>query len=308
MTTTTTHTGSVASRTISGLTSPLAADGVTEKFDAKRPHGILGFLASHPIGALACLYLVLVIAASLFPDAFTRFDPTATVPAEKLQPPSLTHWFGTDQLGRDLYTRVVFGGRETIAASLLSLAIAVIGGVTLGLIAGYRGGIVDALFMRGVDVLLSIPYLLLAITIVTAIGFGTIPVAIAIGVGLLPSFARTIRSQVLKVRNRAFIDAARVNGVRPTMIVLRHVLPNSWGPVSVLALLDFGGVIMSVATLSFLGFGAQPPAAEWGSLINAGRSYLITSPWLSLLPGLVVVLTVLSVTVLSDSMRGKEQV
>lgn len=306
--TTTTHAESVASRTVSGLTSPLAADGVTEKIYTKRRHGILSLVASHPIGAAACLYLVLVIAASLFPDAFTRFDPTATAPVEKLQPPSLTHWFGTDQLGRDLYTRVVFGGRETIAASLLSLAIAVIGGVTLGLIAGYRGGIVDALFMRGVDVLLSIPYLLLAITIVTAIGFGTIPVAIAIGVGLLPSFARTIRSQVLKVRSRAFIDAARVNGVRPTMIVLRHVLPNSWGPVSVLALLDFGGVIMSVATLSFLGFGAQPPAAEWGSLINAGRSYLITSPWLSLLPGLVVVLTVLSVTVLSDIMRGKEQV
>ena len=131
--------------------------------------------------------------------------------------------------------------------------------------------------------------------------------ALAIGVGLTPSFVRTTRSQVLRVRERAFIDAARVNGASSFRIMVSHVLPNSSGPVGVLAILNFGGVIMSVATLSFLGFGAQPPAAEWGSLINAGRDYLLTAPWLSLLPGLVVVLCALSMTVIAQIIEERQR-
>ena len=258
-------------------------------------------------GCMAGIYLLFVILASLFPAAFTHHDPTATSPSEKLLAPSALHWFGTDQLGRDVYTRVLYGGRETIVASLLALVIAVVGGLIIGVIAGYAGGWVDAILMRTVDVLLSIPYLLLAITIITAIGFGTIPVALAIGVGLTPSFVRTTRSQVLRVRERAFIDAARVNGASSFRIMVSHVLPNSSGPVGVLAILNFGGVIMSVATLSFLGFGAQPPVAEWGSLINAGRDYLLTAPWLSLLPGLVVVLCALSMTVIAQIIEERQR-
>ncbi|MCH9277277.1 ABC transporter permease [Bifidobacterium amazonense] len=251
------------------------------------------------------IFLAFVAVASAVPQLFTRLDPYKTSPADKLLAPSAQHWFGTDQVGRDLFTRVLYGGRATLLASLISLSIAFVGGLLIGVISGYFGGWIDGLLMRGVDVLLSIPGLLLAITIVTAIGFGTTPVAVAIGIGILPGFARTTRSQVLRVRERSYIEAARVGGVPVTSVIFRHVIPNAIGPVSVLALLDFGSVIMAVATLSFLGFGARPPAAEWGSLINDGRSYLVTSPWVPLLPGLTVVLTVLSITVIAQSLKKR---
>lgn len=268
-----------------------------------RAKSLIALPLRHPATSLAGLVAAAVIIAALFPQLATPVDPTKTTPADKLLAPSAAHWFGTDQLGRDMFARVVYGGRATISASLLSLAIAAIGGLTIGIIAGYAGRAIDAITMRFVDVLLAIPGLMLAITIVTAIGFGTIPVAIAIGIGLIPAFARTTRSQVLSVKERSYVDAARVCGCSPLRIVLTHILPNSVGPVIVLSLLDFGRVIMSVATLSFLGFGAKPPAAEWGTLINDGKNYLLTSPWVPLIPGLAVVATVLSVTILANAFK-----
>ncbi|PLS31690.1 ABC transporter permease [Bifidobacterium margollesii] len=261
------------------------------------------WIRDHVLATICLAYLSVILLAALAPQLIARYDPYATSPQSKLLAPSAQHWFGTDQLGRDLFARVTFGARTTILASLLALAIAAISGLIIGIISGYRGGLTDVLTMRGIDVLLAIPGLLLAITIVTAIGFGTIPVAIAIGIGIMPSFARTTRAQVLRVRERSYVEAARVCGASNARIILTHILPNSFGPVAVLTLLDFGVVIMSVATLSFLGFGAAPPAAEWGSLINDGRSYLITSPWVPLLPGLVVVATVLAVTIVANTLK-----
>ncbi|MGC1331867.1 ABC transporter permease, partial [Pseudomonas sp.] len=153
---------------------------------------------------------------------------------------------------------------------------------------------IDAGIMRLVDVLLALPGLLLALAIVTAIGFGTVPVAVAVGVGIIPGFARTTRAEVLRVKTLPYVEAARLGGASWTRTLLRHVLPNAWGPVAVLATLDFGAAILATAGLSFLGFGAQPPLAEWGTLIANGRQFLITAPWVSLLPGLVVVLVVFS--------------
>ncbi|MBW3080444.1 ABC transporter permease [Bifidobacterium saguinibicoloris] len=270
---------------------------------SERLRSTLSYPLRHPATFLAGVVAALVIVSALLPQLVTPVDPTRTVPADKLLAPGAAHWFGTDQLGRDMFARVVYGGRATISASLLSLAIAALGGLAIGIVAGYAGRAVDAAVMRLVDVLLAIPGLMLAITIVTAIGFGTIPVAIAIGIGMIPAFARTTRSQVLTVKERSYVDAARVCGCSPLRIVLTHILPNSLGPVVVLALLDFGRVIMAVATLSFLGFGAKPPAAEWGTLINDGKNYLLTSPWVPLIPGLVVVATVLSVTVLANAAK-----
>lgn len=268
---------------------------------ASRIQSTLATIGRHPGVALAGIVTVFVAVSVLFPQLIAREDPNKTVPVLKLTAPSAGHIFGTDQLGRDLFARVIYGGRATVAASALSLSIAVIGGLAIGVIAGYVGRAVDAVAMRLVDVLLAIPGLMLAITIVTAIGFGTIPVAIAIGIALIPAFARTTRSQVLSIRERSYVDAARVCGSSPLRIVLTHVLPNSLGPVAVLALLDFGKVIMAVATLSFLGFGAKPPAAEWGTLINEGKNYLLTSPWVPLIPGCAVVATVLATTVLANA-------
>nr|WP_269778724.1 ABC transporter permease [Microlunatus antarcticus] len=211
-----------------------------------------------------------------------------------MTPPGAAHWFGTDELGRDLYTRVVFGSTLTIQAALSAIVIALVAGLGLGVLSGFFGGWVDAVLMRVVDVSLAIPGLLMALAVVTALGFGTLPVAIAVGVGIVPGFARTTRAEVLRVKTLPYIEAARASGATRSRILLHHVLPNAWGPVAVLAVLDFGVAILSVAALSFLGFGAAPPAAEWGTLIARGRDYLVTAPWVSLLPGLFVGLVVLS--------------
>lgn len=202
---------------------------------------------------------------------------------------------------------MVYGSSLTIKATLIALGIAVIAGLTLGVISGFLGGAVDAVTMRGVDVLLAIPSLLLALAIVTALGFGTIPVAVAVGVGIVPGFARATRAEVLRVRTLPYIEAARASGASWLRILLRHVLPNSWGPVAVLAVLDTGVAVIAIASLSFLGFGAAPPAAEWGTLISTGRNYLITAPWVSLLPGLFVAAVVLSLNHISKSLQELER-
>ncbi|TBU84771.1 ABC transporter permease [Phytopseudomonas dryadis] len=246
-----------------------------------------GFMVALFITAFALL-------AALLPQLLTSFDPYATSPADKLTAPNLVHWFGTDELGRDLYTRVVYGSSLSVQAALLAVGIALLGGLGLGVLSGFAGGRIDALIMRFVDVLLALPGLLLALAIVTAIGFGTIPVAIAVGVGIIPGFARTTRAEVLRVKTLPYVEAARLGGASWGRTLLRHILPNAWGPVAVLATLDFGAAILATAGLSFLGFGAAPPAAEWGTLIANGRHFLITAPWVSLLPGLFVVAVVFS--------------
>ncbi len=251
-------------------------------------------LLRRPGFVLAAAFVVLVVVAALAPSLFTTYDPYATAPAARLTPPGAAHWFGTDELGRDLYTRVVFGSTLTIQAALSAIAIALVAGLTLGVLSGFFGGWLDAVLMRVVDVSLAIPGLLMALAVVTALGFGTLPVAIAVGVGIVPGFARTTRAEVLRVKTLPYIEAARAGGATRRRILVRHVLPNAWGPVAVLAVLDLGVAILSVAALSFLGFGAAPPAAEWGTLIARGRDYLVTAPWVSLLPGLFVGLVVIS--------------
>lgn len=251
-------------------------------------------LLRRPGFLVALVFAVFVLVSAVAPALFTGYDPYATAPADKLLPPSPAHLFGTDELGRDLFARVLHGGALTIQATVVAIAIALVGGLALGVVSGYTGGVVDAVIMRVVDVLLAIPGLLLALAIVTAIGFGTLPVALAVGIGILPGFARTTRAEVLRVKTLPYVEAARTGGATRLRVLVRHVLPNSWGPVAVLAVLDLGTAIIAVAALSFLGFGAAPPAAEWGTLISSGRNYLVTSPWLSLLPGLFVGLLVFS--------------
>ncbi len=251
-------------------------------------------VARRPGFVLASAFVAFVIVSALAPGLFTSADPYATAPADKLLPPGPGRLFGTDELGRDLFSRVLHGGALTIQATALAIAIALVGGLLLGVVSGFFGGWVDAVVMRGVDVVLAVPGLLLALAIVTAVGFGTVPVAVAVGVGIVPGFARTTRAEVLRVKTLPYVEAARTGGASWPRVLLRHVLPNSWGPVAVLAVLDFGAAVIAVAALSFLGFGAEPPAAEWGTLISTGRNYLVTSPWLSLLPGLFVGLLVFS--------------
>ena len=245
------------------------------------------------IGVSVAVIAVAVLAAFL-PGLFTSRDPTAAVPAERLRAPDAGHWFGTDELGRDLFSRVVHGAALSLGATLLAVLVAFLVGSALGLLAGSVGGAVDTVVARVIDVMLSIPSLLLALAVVTALGFGSVNVAIAVGFTGIGNFARVMRAEVLKVIEMDYVECASAAGVRRLTIVLRHVLPNASGSVVVLATLEFGTAILSISSLSFLGFGAAPPAAEWGSLVADGRSYLATAWWLTTIPGLVIVAVVLS--------------
>ena len=264
-------------------------------------------LLRRPGFVLAAVLIAFTLLAGLMPWLFSGLDPYATAPAAKLLAPSAAHWFGTDELGRDLYTRVLYGSRLSVEAALLAVGLALVSGLGLGIVCGFIGGRVDAVIMRFIDVMLALPGLLLALAIVTAIGFGTLPVAIAVGVGIIPGFARTTRAEVLRIKTLPYVEAARLGGASWGRTLLRHVLPNAWGPVAVLATLDFGAAILATAGLSFLGFGAEPPAAEWGTLIANGRQFLITAPWVSLLPGLYVVLVVFSLNHMARTFEELER-
>ena len=241
------------------------------------------------------LGVLLVVALwAIFPEIFTHQDPLIGDPLQALQPPSAAHWFGTDHLGRDIYSRTVFGTALTLKATLFSVAIALVIGATIGVIAGYVGGRVDQLFMRVIDVLMAIPNLLLAMAIVTVLGFGTLHIAIAVGLSSIATFARLSRGEVLRSKVNLFVEAAQAGGVSHLTIIRRHIIPHALAPVLSLAALELGFALLSVSALSFLGFGAPPPQPEWGLLVSEGRNYIAAAWWYTSLPGLMIVLAVLA--------------
>jgi peptide/nickel transport system permease protein len=244
--------------------------------------------------AVSVIVLIVALGFAVAPSVFASGDPLRAAPADKLQGPSAAHWFGTDNIGRDVYTRAVHGAGLSLSATLLAVAIALVAGTVLGLLSGAVGGFVDSVLMRLVDVLLSIPALLLALALVTVLGFGTVNVAIAVGVTLIASFARVMRSEVLRVRRSLYVEAAFASGSRWHTVLWNHILRNAYPPVIALAAVQFGMAVLFVSSLSFLGFGAVPPTPEWGSLVSEGRNFLATSWWLTTLPGLVIVVVVLA--------------
>lgn len=250
--------------------------------------------AREPIVVLSCGIVAIVLVMAFFPAIFAIADPFEVSPALRLSPPSVDHWFGTDHLGRDTYSRVVYGTALSLQATIIAVLIALLVGSFLGLVAGFFGGWVDAVTMRLIDVLQAIPSLLLSLTVVAMLGQGTTNIAIAVGLASVASFARLMRSEVLRTRQEVFVEAATASGAKTRTILRRHVLPNSSGSVIALSALEFGQAILAVTALSFLGFGAPPPAPEWGSLMSEGRDYLRTAWWLTTLPGLFVVLVVLA--------------
>ena len=266
----------------------------------------LGDLLRRPGLLVAVVWLAVILAAAFAPSLLAPGDPLVGVPADKLQAPSSEHWFGTDQIGRDLYTRVVHGTHLTLEAALVAVGVGLIVGAAVGLLAGFIGGVFDDIVMRIVDVLLSIPGLLLSLALITALGFGTIKVAIAVGLASVATVSRIMRSEVLRVRSSVYVEAAHAGGSRWWSVLFQHVLPNASGPVVVLAALQLGAAILAVSALSFLGFGAPPPAPEWGALVSGGRDYLRTSWWLTTLPGLTIALTVLAAGRISRALDRHE--
>ncbi|MFF0145931.1 peptide/nickel transport system permease protein [Amycolatopsis sulphurea] len=263
------------------------------------------FVLHQPGLVLSVLLLALVLVAAFAPGLLTSQDPIAGVPAERLQGPSSAHLFGTDETGRDVFSRVVHGAGLSLRATVLAVVVAFLAGSALGLVAGFRGGWLDSLVMRVVDVLQAVPAILLSLALVTALGFGTTNVAIAVGVANLAAFARLMRAEVLRVRSGVFVEAARASGVRWAEVLTRHVLPNALGPVLVLATVTVGTAVLEVSALSFLGFGASPPTPEWGALVAGGRTFLATAWWMTTFPGLAVAAVVLAANRLSRAFDGE---
>jgi peptide/nickel transport system permease protein len=280
---------------------------VKPRIAASRPHrpANIRFFLHRPGLLLSALLTLAVLAAAFVPAIFTSADPLTGVPRDKFQGPSLQHLFGTDQLGRDLFTRVVYGTSLSLKAMLIAVAVGFVIGAIVGLIAGFTGGWLDDVIMRVVDVLLAIPALLLALAFVVAFGFGSVNVAVAVGLASVARFARVTRAEVLRVRTTGYVEAAKAAGVRWYGILGRHVLPNAIGPAIVFATLELGSAILAVSSLSFLGYGAPPPAPEWGSLVSDGRNYLAVAWWLTVLPGLVVALTVLAANRIARALDGE---
>jgi peptide/nickel transport system permease protein len=252
------------------------------------------------VGALIVLGLVLV--AALAP-VIAPFDPYAINVTDRLQPPNATYWFGTDDLGRDQFSRIIYGARTTIQTGVVVILIAASIGTTIGLISGYFGGKVDLIVMRLVDVGLAFPYILLALAIVATLGPSLQNALIAIGLAYTPGWARFVRGNVLAVKNNDYVQAAHAIGARPGQIMRRHVLPNIMPSIIVIASLDFPAAVLSTAALSYIGLGAQPPTAEWGSLLTGARSYIRTAPWLVNFPGLAIFVTMLGFNLLGNALR-----
>lgn len=262
---------------------------------------------SSPATVLSIVVLAIAALWAIAPSVFAPEDPYAGVDVALLAP-SGEHVFGTDAVGRDLFSRVVYGARQSLLGALIAVAVGLVLGTLIGLIAGTQRGWVDTVLMRLVDVLLAIPGILLSLSIIIVTGFGSLQAAFAVGMTSVATFARLARSQVIQIAGADYVEAAYGSGATQAQVLLRHVLPNSLTPVLALAALQFGTAILQLSILGFLGYGAPPPIPEWGLLIAEGRDYMATAWWLILLPGLAIVATVMSANHLSQVIQQEGDV
>ncbi|HET7263706.1 MAG TPA: ABC transporter permease [bacterium] len=257
----------------------------------------------HRLGIAGAVVVAVMLAAAAGAPWWRTQDPLGMQMSQALQPPTAQHWFGTDEFGRDVWSRVVYGTRLSITVGLASMLLATASGVPLGAAAGYIGGAFDALVMRCMDAILAFPGLLLAIGLVAALGLGTVSGIIAIGVVYVPVFARVTRGAVLVRRQEEYVEAARALGQTDAAILRRHVLPNCVAPVLVQATLGFASAIVIDAGLSFLGAGTPPPAPDWGTMLNEAREFMVSAPHVAVFPGLAISLAVLGFNLLGDGLR-----
>lgn len=264
---------------------------------------VLRRLLRHRTGMIGLAGLLFVAAVAMFGPLLVPYDPTAVDVVEKLQPPSAAHWLGTDYLGRDLFSRTVDGAHRSLGTAVVVVAAVITVAVFFGSLAGFVGGIIDAVIMRVVDVKLGLPGLVLALALVGTLGPSLGTLMLALTVAQAPWYIRLIRSMVLRERERPYVLVARVHGARLPSIIWRHILPAVLGQLAVLATLDLGSVVLAVAGLSFLGLGVQPPLAEWGAMLNDGRITFSLHPLLMIVPGTCIFFTVLCANLLGDALR-----
>ncbi|SFG65303.1 peptide/nickel transport system permease protein [Desulfotomaculum arcticum] len=248
---------------------------------------------------IVCILLLTALLAPLL----APYDPVAPDLPSRLQAPSATHFLGTDELGRDILSRIIYGSRISIQVGLLAVGISLIFGTFLGAISGYFGGKLDMAIMRVIDIVMAFPYILLAIAITAMLGPGLNNAMIAIGVVGIPIYARVVRGAVLSVKEMEYIEAAKVSGCGSLRIIMKHVLPNCLAPLIVQATLGIGTAILDAAGLSFLGLGAQPPTPEWGIMLNKGKDVMNIAPWVIMFPGIAILFTVLGFNLLGDGLR-----
>jgi peptide/nickel transport system permease protein len=256
-----------------------------------------------PLNVLALTVIALFALGAVFAPLVAPYDPLSQDLASRLEPPTAAHWLGTDQLGRDILSRLLYGSRISLVIGVVVVGLAGVFGTIVGLVAGYAGGLVDEGLMRLTEVFLAFPPLILAMAIAGALGPSLTNAIIAIAAVTWAVYARLARGQVLSLRRREFVEAARSIGASRTRILLRHLLPNAVAPLLIQASFDMGSAIISAAGLSFIGFGAQPPTPEWGVMISEGRNFISTQPWLSLFPGLSILFAVGAFNLLGDGLR-----
>ncbi len=267
-------------------------------------HQMARLARTQPLGTLALVICLIMVFMAVFAPLVSRYDPFATSAYDRLLAPSATHWFGTDENGRDLYARLVYGARISMYVAFFSIAIGTFIGYLAGIVSGFVGGKIDDYIQRVVDAMLAFPSILLALTVVSVLGAGLDKVIAAIAITLAPRAARVSRGVVLSVKENVYIDAARVIGASSLRIMLRHVLPNTMAPFLVLASVALGGAILTEASLSFLGLGVPPPHPAWGRMLSGASQNLgLLAPWLMIFPGAAIMLLVLAFNLLGDALR-----
>jgi peptide/nickel transport system permease protein len=260
-------------------------------------------LRKSPRTAVGAVVILVIVFAAVFAEQISPYPPNQQNLRARLQPPTAENVLGTDQFGRDVLSRIIYGGRVSMQVGFISVAIALAIGGFMGLLAGFYGGWIDSVVSFFVDVLLALPAFLLALAIVAALGPSLVNVMIAVGVANIPAFARIARGAVLTVTEMDYVNAARAVGSRDLRVMFKHVVPNALSPVIVQVTLSLAGAILAAAGLSFLGLGAQPPTAEWGSMLNAARPYIRDAHWAVTFPGLAIVVTVLALNMVGDGLR-----
>jgi peptide/nickel transport system permease protein len=276
------------------LHTPISAIGTPPR------RRLLARLLATPGAIIGCIILMVVLLAALLAPVLAPYDWNATSVCRRIAPISAEHWFGCDQFGRDIFSRVIYGGRFSLAMGISTVAISLVFGSVAGMAIGYAGGRIDAVGTRLIDAMLGFPPIVLAILVVSVLGVGMWDAALAVGIAGIPRFARITRGATLSLVQRDFLEAARAVGAHQGRILRRHLLPNLAPVLIVMATLDLGNAVLFTATLSFLGLGAQPPTPEWGAMLNAGRDYVRYAPWTMIFPGLALFLGVMAVNLVGD--------
>ena len=262
-------------------------------------------LVKNKMAMLGLAILVLLALCAIFADVIADYETKVVAQniANRLKGPSAEHWFGTDEFGRDIFARMVHGSRVSLVVGLISVSVSLVAGGTLGAFAGFYGGGVDNVIMRVMDIFLAVPSILLAITIVAALGPNLVNVMLAIGISGTPGFARIVRAAVMSVKDQEFVEASRAIGASNATIIFREIIPNCLAPIIVQSTLSVASAILSTASLSFIRLGVQPPDPEWGAMLSSGRNFLRDAVHLTLFPGLAIVVTILALNLLGDGLR-----